>query len=484
MNTKSKSYLSWINFCITAVLIFGSHWLPSFNTVSSDGATILFIFLGMIYGFATIGLTVPSLFAMFSLGFTEGQTVTNVLKEAIGNNSILFTIGVMMLAYILTETGVTQKFASWLISSKYVNRSPWMLTNVILFATFFVAVFMNATVPMLIFWSFVSSICDQAGFRSGDKWPFVMYFGVTYMATAGSLIMPYQVGVIANFGMLTSISNGVITYNTGLYIIWAMICALLLAIAYCLFVKFIVKPDISLLEKLKDSSENQEKLIFSRTQKISLILFFVLIVAIVGSSLIPEGSALSGIFAQMQSSGIVLLILMVALSFKENGKPIFNFSSLISKGVVWEIILMLAAIFYIVSLITDSKTGISEMLKNIFAPVLSGMNPLILMLVVSFMILIFSNLMMNAAVCCTLIPIMYLLTVDMNFNMVLFVALTNYVGGMALLLPGSSAGSAMLYSQTKWVSKKNMLIYSIYTMIITYVILMVIGYPLGSLLLQ
>lgn len=479
-----KSYIYWLNFFITTLLIFGSHWLPSFNTVSSYGATILFIFLGMIYGFATIGLVIPSLFALFSTGFTESQNVTNVLKEAIGNNSILFTIGVMMLAYILTETGVTQKFASWLIASKFCNNSPWTLTYVILFATFFVAVFMNATVPMLVFWSFVATICDKAGFQSGDKWPFVMYFGVTYMASAGSLIMPYQVGVIANFGMLSSITNGAITYNVVRYIIWALICALLLAIAYCFFVRYIIKPDISLLKKLEDSSTEYEDLNFNTEQRISLVLFFSLIIIIVTSSLIPNNCYLSRIFTQMETSGIALLILIVALSLRKNKRSIFNFSSLLSKGVVWEIILMLATIFYIVSLLTDSKTGISEMLQNLFAPVISNMSPLLLFVVVSFVILIFSNLMMNAAVCCTLIPIMYLLTINIDVNMVLFVAITNYVGGMALLLPGSSCGSAMLYSQSKWVSKKNMLLFSAFAMIATYVIMMVIGYPLGSLLLK
>lgn len=265
----------WINFTITTLLIFGAHWMPSFYCVSEYGATILLIFVGLIFGFATVGLIEPSFMALLSIGFTEYGTVGTVLKDALGSNTILFTIGVMILSATLEESGVTQKLVDWVVTNKYIKKSPWTLTFVILLASYLVALFVNAVVPMLLFWSFVSTLCDKARFEKNAKWPAVMYFGIAYMATVASFIMPFQVGVIANFGMLAAASNGTITYSVAPYLIWSTICSLLLFVAYWLFIRYIIRPDIQLLESINDSSTTSEKLDFNRNQLISIIMLSV-----------------------------------------------------------------------------------------------------------------------------------------------------------------------------------------------------------------
>lgn len=198
----------------------------------------------------------------------------------------------------------------------------------------------------------------------------------------------------------------------------------------------------------------------------------------------PDSSLLV-FFAKLETSGIILLLLIVLLSIRIKGKAIFQFSTLLSKGVIWDIIFMLATIFFVVSVLTDPKTGIAEMIQALCTPFISKMSPLVFIVSVSLVILILSNLMMNAAVCCTLIPVLYILTENSDVNILLFVAMINFLGGMALLLPGSSAGSAMLYAQipTKWIAKKNILIYSLFTIIATYIVILLIGYPLGKILL-
>ena len=458
----------WINFTITTLLIFGAHWMPSFYCVTEYGATILLIFVGLIFGFATVGLIEPSFMALLSIGFTEYGTVGTVLKDALGSNTILFTIGVMILSATLEESGVTQKLVDWVVTNKYIKKSPWTLTFVILLASYLVALFVNAVVPMLLFWSFVSTLCDKARFEKNAKWPAVMYFGIAYMATVASFIMPFQVGVIANFGMLAAASNGTITYSVAPYLIWSTICSLLLFV-----------------ESINDSSTTSEKLDFNRNQLISIIMLSVMTVVLVISSMFPDSSLLGQFFAKLETSGIILLLLIVLLSIRIKGKAIFQFSTLLSKGVIWDIIFMLATIFFVVSVLTDPKTGIAEMIQALCTPFISKMSPLVFIVSVSLVILILSNLMMNAAVCCTLIPVLYILTENSDVNILLFVAMINFLGGMALLLPGSSAGSAMLYAQipTKWIAKKNILIYSLFTIIATYIVILLIGYPLGKILL-
>ena len=121
MATDKMSRKYHICLLITVLIIFLAHWLPPFGCVTKYGAVLLGIFVGLIFGFGTVGLITPSFLALISLGMTEFGSVSVVLKEALGNNTILFTIGVLILSATLEETGVTKKFVFMVASSKMIK---------------------------------------------------------------------------------------------------------------------------------------------------------------------------------------------------------------------------------------------------------------------------------------------------------------------------------------------------------------------------
>lgn len=465
---------------ITAAVMFGAHWLPAFGSVTEYGATALGIFIGLIFGFATIGLIGPSFLAMISLGLTEYGTVSVVIKDAIGNNIILFTIGVLILSATLEETGVTQKIVYMLASSKATQGKPWMLTAAFFVIAYIAALFLNVIIPSLLLWTLVAELSAQVGYKPGDKWPMVMYFGIVYIATAASFILPFQIGVIANFGMLETVSAGAMKYNALSYIIWACVCSVLIAGAYWILVRYVIKPDVSLLKKA--SAITYEKKSLSNDEKLSIGLFLVLVVLLIASSLVPEGSGLSSFLGKLETSGLSLMLVIVVVLLRRKNKPIFDFSVLFSRGMAWDIILMLSTIFLMVSVMTDASTGIPLTVQELFAPHLSDVPPMALMLVSLFIVAVVSNVFMNAAVSCTLIPIIYMMVEPDAFNMILFVALLNFIGGMAFMLPCSSGSSALLYSRAEWISKKHIMMLSFFASGMTYLICVSIGIPLGSLL--
>lgn len=484
MEKKSKAISYYICFLVMMVLIFGAHWIPPFGEVTEYGATVLGIFAGVVFGFVTIGLTIPSFLAMISLGFTQYGNVAVVLKDALGHNTILFTIGVMILSAALEQTGVTTKIVNMTTRSKFVKGKPWRLSFMILCAAYILAMFLNITVPTLVLWAFINKLCKQVGFSFYDKWPAVMYFGVVYMATNASFVLPFQVGVIANFGMLSAASNGSISYNVARYIVWALICSILLAIAYWLFARYIVRPDVTRLRNYEDSEINVEDKKFTKEQKYAVIIFALLIILLIGSSLVPAISFLGVMVNQLQTGGLTLIMVVGALCLRVNGKPLFDFGRLFAQGVVWDIVLMLASIFLMVNVLTDDATGIAVSMQAVCEPIMDRISPLFFLLVVLLLMAVLSNLTMNAAICCTMIPIVYILTQDNgSFDMVMFVAVVNFIGGMALFLPSASGGAAMIYSQTQWISKKKIMLYSIFTIAVTYIVMIFIGIPLGSVIL-
>lgn len=411
---------------------------------------------------------------------TEFGSVSVVLKEALGNNTILFTIGVLILSATLEETGVTKKFVFMVASSKMIKGRPWMLTFVFLFMAYVAALFLNVIIPTLLLWTLIADLSEQVGYKPGDKWPMAMFFGVVYLATAASFVLPFQIGVIANFGILETVSNGTILYDTVAYIVWATICSLLLSGAYWILIRYIIRPDVTLLKNC--TSLNYEKTPLTLAQKYAIVLFFSLIILLVGSNLLPAASCLASFFAKLETSGLTLGLIVIAISLRIGNKPVFDFATLFSKGMAWDIIMMLSTIFLMASALTEESTGIGLMVQQICTPFLSDMSPMLFLLLITLLITLLSNIAMNAAVCCTLIPIVYILAGDNSVNMVLFVAMINYMGGMALLLPCSSGSAALLYSQTQWVPKKNIVFLSFFTIIVTYFVITVIGIPLGNLI--
>lgn len=482
MLMKIKSLKYYICLVITTIFILGSHFLPAFGKVTEYGMTVLGIFFGLIFGFATVGLISSSFLAMISLGLTQYGSVSVVIKDAIGNNIILFTIGVLILSATLEETGVTKKMVYMLAANKIIIGRPWMLTFIFFLIAYVASFFLNVIIPSLLLWSLISELCSQAGYKVGDKWPAVMYFGIVYVATAASFVLPFQIGVIANFGMLEVVSKGTIMYETIPYIFWATVCSILISMSYWFFVRYIVKPDVEPLKKI--SLEKDDVFKFTSAQIYSIALFFSLIILLVGSSIIPGDTVLANIISKLETSGLTLGMIIIALCIRYKNNPVFNFSTLFSKGMAWDIILMLSTIFLMATILTDPSTGITQMVQELCSPIVEKMPSIAFLIVVTFIIALISNVTMNAAVSCTMIPVVYMLVGAEKFNLVLLVAMINFIGGMAFLLPCSSGSSALLYGRTEWISRTEIHRYSVFAFIVTYVIIVLIGLPLGNILFK
>jgi len=80
----------------------------------------------------------------------------------------------------------------------------------------------------------------KVGYKPREKWPLVMTFGVLYTATIAAYVSPLQAGAVTNFGILTSISNGVYVHNFVRYFMWssvvgggAICCMVFVCQIYC-----------------------------------------------------------------------------------------------------------------------------------------------------------------------------------------------------------------------------------------------------------
>ncbi len=66
---KNKVY--YINVVIYLVILFGIGLIPPFGAITELGMKVLGVFIATIYGWMTLGLIWPSIFALVALGIAD-----------------------------------------------------------------------------------------------------------------------------------------------------------------------------------------------------------------------------------------------------------------------------------------------------------------------------------------------------------------------------------------------------------------------------
>jgi hypothetical protein len=455
-------------------------YLPPIGALTTTGMAVAGIFIGTILAYCTVGMIWPSVFALILLGMVDGYNVTDVFKNAFGHTIVLYMFVLLLVGQMLEASGLTQIFAEWLISRKIAMNKPWMLSFLIIFAAFFCALFIGMIAPAIICWTIVYNICKQVGYKKGDKWPSYMIFTIMFLSTVASFVLPFQLGVVANFGILTQAAGGTVTYKYMPYLEFTAIIATAIFMGCLLIGKYIVKPDVSLLV---NNNPESGKMILNKKQKATLFLFFIFIIGLFVPSVLPEGSQLKSIMANMGTTGWSALIIAIGVICRIDKKPLIDFNAIASKGIIWDIILMMAALFTLSAALTAESTGFSQFILETLTPVLSGCGSFVFVVLMVLITAVMANLLNNIAVCAILIPIAYTLSVNMNANIIILVTLMNIVGNLGFLLPSSSAQAGMIYNNDEWIISKETQKIAIMEMAVAILITIVIGYPLANIIL-
>ena len=85
--TKKKSdLLYWINVAITVILMFGIGYLEPWGSLEQIGMKVLAIFIGLLYGWTTLGFVFPSMLGMLALALSGAYTMDGVFTAGFGGS--------------------------------------------------------------------------------------------------------------------------------------------------------------------------------------------------------------------------------------------------------------------------------------------------------------------------------------------------------------------------------------------------------------
>ena len=476
-NLVERKY--YINLLITLCIIFGSKLLPAMGVITEYGSNVVGIFIGVIYGYCTIGVAVPSFMAIIALGFSGFSTVPEIMKMSFGDSTVLYIISILILSSMLETSGLSEKMVNKMVTFNFAKGKPWVITFMFLLEAYIVAIFINSIPSTIICWSLLFNLFPTLGFKSGDKWPIVMVFGVLFTATLGASIPSFQVSVASNFGLLSVASQGELVMNPLKYMIWSFPCSVVPFVIYFLLIKYIIRPDVSLLKNDDIFQANDQPL--TKEQKIVSAIFVVFIGGLILPSVLPEGNIIKEIFNNLSNCGWGLFVIMIALMLTLDKKKVFNFDELFSKGVIWDIVLMIAVIYTLVGAVTDESTGVSELLINVMAPMQNSMSKMLFFVTATLIYALIANVTNTVAASFMFIPIMHVLMGD-GASSYIFTSMAVYISSASFLMPSATVNAAMMYNQKQWLPMKYCLIFSLLTIVLIYLDMVVIGIPLGRII--
>ncbi len=456
----------YIHAAISIAIMLFFRFIPPFDAMTELGMTISGIFVGALWGWINCGMIWTSILALVLLGLTDafGGSASAAVTAAITNPTIQQLLWLLIIAALLTTTGISEQLTHRLVSSNWVKGRPWLLSMTIIMATFICAAFQCGYAATLICWEFVYTISGQVGYTKEDKWPRMMLTAITFANSVGVSSMPVAVGVIATFGYLTAASGNAFVFDPLQYMLFGLVFCVAIMFLYFLLARLLSRPDMT---KLKTSTGIKvgEITPFTKHQKVALGLVVALIILIILPSLLPMGNPLKAFMNGIGNVPLILLMIGVAIFGKDKaGKPFFSFDELAGKGIMWNMMFMVAAATTIGIALSAPETGFTTMFTDIFTPMFDGRSPYFFTLAICIFTLILTNFVNNAVAGAIMIPVMFAFAPVVGANPLTVTAMVCVIANIGMILPCSCPAAAMLCSN-EWMTQKAVWKYSYVTLI-------------------
>ena len=488
-NRRLIKEAKFIHAIIGVVIMIFFRFLPNFPYITDIGMEVFGIFLGTIYLWTTVETLWSSLLSIFLLGISNYSSMDNVLGDFLGSPIIIIVLFMFILSGAMEHYGITDHIAYYCLTRKSTYGRPWLLVFIIGIACMLVGGFSSPFTSIMIFWSIMDSVFKQLSFDKKDVFPQLIRILIVISSVLGFPIAPFMQNslvLIRNLETLSSdLPKGPITIADAGYFTFTLMISFILWSATVLFSKYILRPDtLKLMNLNEDIIINNKPVPMDIRQKSISIGFFVMILLMLIPSIFPTLPGMT--LLKSWNAGFPLAITAIlCLINLGDGKPIINLNTVACRHFNWTSFFIVGAAVYLGNVITDDSTGICTFINWLLAPLLSGMSPAIFTMFILLMAAILSNLGNSLVVGLILqtIILAYYVTNPTLDIIVVNTLIIYFTLGTAIILPSASPFAAMMHGNNQ-ISRS--LIYKVAPLfvLIQYVIIIVIGIPLATLIFQ
>ena len=464
---------------LSLILCFVGQFIPETNGLSSEAFGVIFIFIGVLILWLTIGIDRPSLLCLFALGFIDSFGFNKVLSSSLGNSTFAFLLFTFICTYALSKTSLIKRIALTFINLKIAQKNSYLFIFFFLLGTLFLGLFISPSVLFVVLLPILNEIVAQLKLEKRDKVAKILMLGLGFTVSISSGMTP-----IAHVFPILAINAANLEVSTFEYIALAFPTGLVLFFLMYLLLIICIRPkkdglNFENVAKLKETTQKLDK-----KDIIILIIFIVVLFLWIVPSLfefiyypIYEAFNRYGTIMPPLLGTILLCIIRV------DKKPLISVEDAFKNGVPWGSLIMCAATLALGEAIKNEDIGLITYLQSSLGNSLVSLPALVLLIIFALWAAVQTNLSSNM-VTATLVATVastILTSTFSSLNLEATICIIGMIASFAFATPPSMPHIAII-SASESTSTKEVFIYGSILMVISIIVSLLISYPIGLLI--
>lgn len=476
----------WIALAVALFFMFATNFITPPAGLSQAGFQILGILVGAIILFLSWGTGWPSMAIVFALMTVPGLTVAKVTQATFGNNTVVFLVFCMMLAACLTKSGAARRIAVWFLTNNLARKSPWWTVFMYFAANFVLNYVLSTAATIFVMLPIAIELLESVGVRKEEKKPIAvaLMLGtlVTGLLSNGGNPISHAT-TLQGFSLYESFAGEAMDFFT--YCAVATPISLLTAVLFALMVRFVWRPDVSMLKDINYESLQASVAPMSKREKLSIFFYIVCVILwmMPGLSRYVWPSA-AGFFGKINNCFPPLAALFLMNFIKVDGEKVLDWGEAV-KSVNWPSFMFIASIMGLGSFMGNADIGIPAWLAEVLSPVFSGISPFVFLIIMVLATNLMTNFTSNTVTVSVFMAVAMPLAMGIysgRISMLLTAILVTSAANNGWTAPPATPTAAVVYG-SEWVDTKSMIKWGLITALLHTIVTMTLGYALGAALL-
>lgn len=472
--TKKK----YIHLVIMIALTFIISFAPTFGTITRTGMKTLGVFVGVLYGWISFDLIIPSVFGYTALALLGVMNTTTALSSGIGNSNLVVVLVAMVFTGAIDSVGVTRFISNWLVSRKAFRRSPWLLVFGMIFTSYIMGMLGVHLAAIFLLWAVIAQIAKENHIPHGDRLITFVIMMITAAGFNGIFAVPFRATAMIFEGYF--IDTMKMTFDVVPFILLSVATTGTMSLLMILAGKYIFRLDASKFTLPNDVVEKLQQEKVTKEAKIGFVVLIAYTLALLLPSLFPKIPGMA-ILSNLGVGGMSCLGLVILAVISFNGEPLIKMSKMWTKYVDWQLVLLLSVTFPLAEAMSVDEAGVMPTVIKTVLPVVSDMGVMKFMIVSMILLGILTQVTHNIVLAAMFTPFLCPLCVQIGGNPYIMWFLMYFTLNASYMTPAASFQSAMVHGH-ELTDTKSSYIFGISISLLTWLIAIVITIPLGNML--
>ncbi len=436
-----KTYIHYLAaFVIGAVILFA---LQPANGLTNIGVRVLAITVPTLYLWLTVNTHWTSILFMGLLVMTGSMTANEVWAGSMGHFSVITMIVFMILNYCLLQTGVINRVCTWFITRKIVHNRPYVFIGMFFASMMLLGMFMDNLSLAVIYVGIAEVLCEKLGIQKGNSFYTCMFMGIMWVDDIISIASP-----IAHAPCL--ILMGMMSAQLGIDVSYGQWFALGVPFAIIMFLVIMLcvrlwKPDLTAYNNYDIEEEKRNAPKLDLRGKISVIVFLCAVALIILPELLRN--VWPAFSTYWTTCGVVVPAILACAALcmiSIGGEPVLDMPAAL-KSLPMGAIIFAGVVCVMSTPITSELTGINVWMSNVLQPLLTGVSPFVIVIILTAAALIMTNFFSNVVTMTLFFNIGAALLAGSSVNMGMFSMLIGFGAAMACLTPAACAPMPLVF---------------------------------------